>query len=289
MGSVSSEWCAAEASQKSKGWTGFKAVVTTHISSVTLMDGKSVSFCTGALFCSFFFSRHKFNIVEQKPTGLISLLKTRKTEDGTWLGLIFVICCKLYSRATGKNITSNYNRIESVNNRLLEVNKSRTSWLALSHQGPHAVTLSWDGRWSVINLKTFSDQLWLAHCQRTDWETATNEHPFCFCRWTLVVPAPKQPTVMQTVTPLWLFSCAFPALLSGATCPQTSALIGLWYLAAFCFIHEGSDSSSNKCKIRKKGFTQRGPDHWTESPMQYYLDNNRRAPCTHHWDDKLRG
>lgn len=50
VGSIPTEWCAAEASQKSKGWTRFKAGVTTHISSTTLMDGKSFSLCSGTLF-----------------------------------------------------------------------------------------------------------------------------------------------------------------------------------------------------------------------------------------------
>lgn len=150
------------------------------------------------------------------------------------------------------------------------------------------IVQSLGGWWSIINLKTFSDQLWLAHWQRTDWEMATNKHPCSSCHWTLVVPAPMQPKIMQSLTPLWLFSCAFPALLSGATCQQTSALIGLWYLTAFCFIHEGSDSSPNNCKIRNEGFKQRGPRHWTESPMRYYPDNNRKVACTHRWDDKLQ-
>lgn len=132
----------------------------------------------------------------------------------TWFDFCYLLQNILISN--GKNIIIKYNRIESMNNQLLAVNKSWTCWLTLSHEEPPALLLSWDGKWSLINLKTFSDQLWLAHCQRTDWEMATNKHPFCPCHWTRVVPAPTQPTVMQTLTPLWLFSCAFPALLLGA-------------------------------------------------------------------------
>lgn len=47
----------------------------------------------------------------------------------------------------------------------------------------------------------------------------------------------------------------------GGPCQQTFALIGPWYLTAFCFIHEEWDSSSDKCMIRNRGFTQ---DHNTE-------------------------
>lgn len=111
--------------------------------------------------------------------------------------------------------------------------------------------------WSIMNLKTFSDQKWLAHCQRS--EMATNKASVLLLSLNTCSSAPVQPEIMRTLTSLWLFSCAFPALLLWGQ--QTFALIGPWYLTAFCFIHEEWDSSSNKCMIRNRGFTQ---DHNTE-------------------------
>lgn len=149
----------------------------------------------------------------------------------------------------------------------------------------HQVKQSWinPSLWSIMNLKTFSDQQWLAHCQRS--EMATNNASVLLLSLNTCSSAPVQPEIMRTLTPLWLFSCAFPALLLGGPCQQTFALIGPWYLTAFCFIHEEWDSSSNKCMIRNRGFT--GSQYWTETPMQYRPDNNRQVTYTHRGVDKL--
>lgn len=92
---------------------------------------------------------------------------------------------------------------------------------------------------------------------------ATNKASVLLLSLNTCSSAPVQPEIMQTLTSLWLFSCAFPALLLGGPRQQTFALIGPWYLTAFCFIHEEWDS--NKCLIRNRGFTQ---DHNTELRRQ---------------------
>lgn len=113
------------------------------------------------------------------------------------------------------------------------------------------------------------------------------QHPCFSCCWALVVPAPVQHKITQTLTPLRLFSCAFPALfLRGpASRPLHWSDCDTWQ-PFVSFMRDQIPLVTN-VRLETRVLHWQDPTHWTESPMQYYPANNRRAACPQHWDDKL--